>query len=160
MYSIYSQIGGAESGLLGLGQHLASTVLADMRLVCVLSGFLSALFLYLLCLSVSFPLWEPHSLFLCLVIWDSFNPTTLGSDPAVQYEALHLCASTFNVVHSYHSQLLFLAARKFCSQSSNGKISLPYYLFPGEQDSLKHKSSRNVPSSVTFKPDANQKCVA
>lgn len=47
MYSISSQIGATKSGL--LGQHLASTVLADIRLVCVLS----ALFFYLLCLSLS-----------------------------------------------------------------------------------------------------------
>lgn len=51
MYSSASQTGATESGL--LGQHLASTVLADIRLVCVLSAFLSALFFYLLCLSLS-----------------------------------------------------------------------------------------------------------
>ncbi len=82
MCSISSQIGATESGL--LGQHLASTVLADIRLVCVLSVFLSALFFCLLCLSVSLPKREPHSFFFCLVIWDSFNPTTLGSGPAVR----------------------------------------------------------------------------
>lgn len=94
MYSISSQIGATEWGL--LFQHLASTVLADIRLVCVLS----ALFFCLLCLSVSFPLWEPHSFLLGLVIWDSFNPNALGSHSAVQCQALHLCATTFNSIHS------------------------------------------------------------
>lgn len=76
MYSVCSQIGSTESGL--LGQHLASIVLADNRLVCVLSAIYSICFV---CLSLS-P--TPHSFFLCLVIWDSFNPTTLGSGSAVQ----------------------------------------------------------------------------
>lgn len=126
-----SPIGATESGL--VGQHLASTVLADIRLVCVLS----ALFFYLLCLSVSFPMWEPHSFVLCLVIWNSFNPTTLGSDPAVQCQAPHLCATTF------------LIAFTTCESQSQYKA-----------DSLKHKSSPNVPSSVTFEPDENQEWVA
>lgn len=87
MYSISSQTGATESGL--IGQHLAGTEQADVRLVCVLS----VLFFYpkkcSLCGNLIL------FLFLCLVIWDSFNPTTLGSGPAVQRHALHLCPTTF-----------------------------------------------------------------
>lgn len=51
MYSISSQIGATEQGL--LGQHLASTVLADIRLVCVLSFSLPSFSVCFVCLSLS-----------------------------------------------------------------------------------------------------------
>lgn len=91
MYSISRQIGTSESSL--LGQHLASRVVADIRLVCVLSAPSSICFV---CISLCGSL----SLSFCLAIWDSFNPTTLGGRSAVQCRALHLCATAFNSVHS------------------------------------------------------------